>query len=132
MGFLDIFKPKQIKLPVFKMYVLVRTDLAPIHRAVQGGHAVAEYMKSNYHCTPWNNGFMIYLGVANESELNRWEARFQAKGIEFSTFVEPDWGEPTKTAVAMCDTGEIVKGLPLLTLSDIKVTCTEFPPNKSF
>lgn len=118
MNFFNIFKKKQIKIPTIKMYVLIRKDLAPIHRAVQGGHAVAEYMKNHYHTTPWRNGYMIYLGIDNEHTLNKWEARLQAAGILFSTFVEPDWGdEPTKTALAFCGTGEIVNDLPLLSIT---------------
>ena len=119
---LSLFKKKVIKIPVVKMYVLVRMDMNPIDRAVQAGHAVAEYMKHHYITTTWRNGHMIYLGIPSEADLNKWEARLQANGIRSSTFVEPDWGEPTKTALAFCGTGEIVRDLPLLRLDDAK-TC---------
>ena len=126
MSIFDIFKKKKPRPPVIKMYVLVRRDLEPIHRAVQGGHAVAEYMKTWFHTTPWNNGYMIYLSVANEAELNKWEARLQAAQHRFSTFVEPDWGEPTKTALAFCSTGEIVRGLDLLSMEPNSSVYTKY------
>ena len=118
----SLFKRKVINIPVVKMYVLVRLDMATVDRAVQAGHAVAEYMKNHYITTTWRNGHMIYLGIPSEDSLNKWEARLQAAGIRFSTFVEPDWGEPQKTALAFCGTGEIVRELPLLRLDDA-ATC---------
>jgi len=112
--------------PVVKMYVLVREDLDPIHRTVQGGHAVAQYLlehKDDLEKTSndgikqrWNNGYMIYLGVKDEYELNNFEAKLEAAGKSFSTFVETDWGEPTKTAIACVDFGEIFSELKLLSV----------------
>jgi hypothetical protein len=114
-------KKPEPKPPALKMYVLVRTDMHPINRAVQAGHAVAEYLRctDNQYSTPWDNGYMIYLGVENGEELNKWEARIQAANIKFSTFVEPDWKilpDPVKTATACCTTGELFADLPLLNL----------------
>lgn len=118
----SVFKKMGIKIPITKMYVLVRCDMSPIDRTVQGGHAVASYMMNHYLTTPWRNGHMIYLGIPNEAALNEWEAKLIAAQIKFSTFVEPDWGKPTKTALAFCGTGEIVCELPLLSFADI-TTC---------
>lgn len=110
---------------VIKMYVLVREDLEPINRVVQAGHAVAEYLQNHVASarratdevdTEWKNGYLIYLGVENEAELNKWEAKLQAVEKKFSTFVEPDWGEPTKTALSCVDFGGIFDGLPLMSL----------------
>lgn len=114
----NIFTPKKPKIPVIKMYVLVRTDMTPINRAVQAGHAVAEYMKYFYNTTPWQNGYLIYLGVDNERELDRWETIIKSHQIHVAAFIEPDWGDPTKTAIAFCHTGEYVAKLPLLRLDD--------------
>lgn len=110
--------------PVVKMYVLVREDLEPIHRTVQGGHAVAQYLlehkdklektSDNGVIQRWNNGYMVYLGIKDEYELTKWEAKLKDAGKAFSTFVEPDWGEPTKTAIACVDFGEIFSNLSLL------------------
>lgn len=129
MGIPDFFKNlmdfRRQKPRVIKMYVLVREDMEPINRTVQAGHAVAEYLQTHKaeaqenedaDVTPWRNGYMIYLGVENEIELGKWEAKLQAAGKKFATFVEPDWGEPTKTALACVDFGEIFEKLPLMSL----------------
>jgi len=112
--------------PVIKMYVLVREDLDPIHRTVQGGHAIAQFLLENKDALAqtsesgitqhWNNGYMVFLGIKNERELSKWEDKLEAEGKAFSTFVEPDWGEPTKTAIACVDFGEIFAKLKLLTV----------------
>ena len=131
------------------MYVLVRRNLEPIHRAVQAGHAVAEYFKEHSHNgigspafykTPkakdnkyqsdsvtkhpahWDNGFLIYLSVANEIELSKYEAILKADGSLFSTFVEPDWEDgPTKTATACVGFGELFQDLELLDMNSNEV-----------
>lgn len=131
MGIKDFFKNmmtfRNEQPRVIKMYVLVREDMIPVNRTVQGGHAVAEYLlnhepkaKKSDSTFPvkWDNGYMIYLGVKDEDELNKWEAKLQAANKTFSTFVEPDWGEPTKTALACVDFGEIFNDLPLMSLED--------------
>lgn len=120
----------QPRKPVIKMYVLVRMDMPPIHRAVQAGHAVAAYLinrenplvatvseYSSYQV--WNNGYMIYLGVKDESELCKWENQLNAMNKKFATFVEPDWeGGPTRTALACISFGEEFSNLPLLNMID--------------
>jgi hypothetical protein len=49
-----------------KLYVLVRTDMPWPVRAVQAGHAVAEYMKVG---GLWKNNTLVYLRVKNLQEL---------------------------------------------------------------
>ena len=133
MGIPNFFKNlmdfRRKKPKVIKMYVLVREDMAPINRTVQAGHAVAEYLQthkavarqsSEHADEPWRNGYMIYLGVNSEAELNKWETKLKASEKTFATFVEPDWGTPTKTALACVDFGEIFEGLPLLSLEGNK------------
>lgn len=112
--------------PVIKMYVLIREDLEPIHRTVQGGHAIAKFLLENGDALRqtsangtthrWNNGYMVYLGIKDEQELIEWEDKLTVEGKVFSTFVEPDWGKPTKTAIACVDFGEIFSDLKLLTV----------------
>ena len=125
-----VFTPK--REPVIKMYVLVRTDMPPIHRAVQGMHAVAAYLingkftltatnRAKSHSSIWSNGYLITLGVDNESELCRWENKLSASGKSFATFVEPDWESgPTKTALACISYGEEFADLPLLSMNDTR------------
>jgi len=54
-----------------KLYILVRKDLSKSQQAVQGGHAVAEYLLHG-PSTAWTNGTLVYLGVRNENELKFW------------------------------------------------------------
>lgn len=54
-----------------KLYVLVRKDLSKSQQAVQGGHAVAEYLLHG-PSTAWSNGTLVYLSVRSETELKFW------------------------------------------------------------
>jgi len=99
---------------VESMYVLVREDLySQSYKAVQGGHAVAEYLLR--YKTDWNNGYMIYLSVQNEEELNIWMDKLNYKNINYSVFIEPDLNYE-KTALACVCNGKIFKKLNLLCL----------------
>lgn len=71
-----------------KLYVLVRSDLSPGQKAVQAGHAVAEFCKQEAHPWRWMNGTLIYLSVANLNELLCW----YKKCVEPVAFYEPDKG----------------------------------------
>ena len=92
--------------------MLVRTDLNPIYRAVQAGHAVAEYILRG-PSTPWKNGTLIYLGVDNEEDLKRWGDKLDIHDIQWTGFNEPDIGNQL-TAISCIDSGEIFKNLKLL------------------
>lgn len=94
-----------------KLYVLVRRDLSPSQQAVQGGHAVAEFLL--HRDTTWKNGTLVYLGVKDLRELLKWMSRFDTFEIPYSAFYEPDIGnEPT--ALATTTKSWVVKGLNLL------------------
>jgi len=71
-----------------KLFVLTRKDLSPEQRAVQSGHALAEFLLQ--HKTNWKNGTLIYLGVENEEELKRWMFKLDKRNIKYSFFREPD------------------------------------------
>lgn len=43
-----------------KLYILVDAYLPSKHKAVQAGHAVAEFLRLNPN-TPWENGTLVYL-----------------------------------------------------------------------
>ena len=73
-----------------RLYVLTRSDLGLPYQAVQGAHAVAQFMLDNPD-SEWKNGYLIFLSVDNESELDHWEWKIQTKrDTKVSRFREPD------------------------------------------
>jgi len=119
---------------VIKMYVLCRMDLAPIHRAVQGGHAVAEFflrygsdsnartlINRDGKALEWRNGYMIYLGVKDEYELALYQNRLIKHEVYHAAFLEPDWrSTPELTAVACVSFGKEFRDLPLLSMDSFE------------
>ena len=75
-----------------KLYVVVQSDLSKAQQAVQAGHAVAEFLKTNPN-TLWSNGTLVYL---KQKDLN-W--LYGIKNYEWAEFREPDLGNQV-TAVA--------------------------------
>lgn len=78
-------------------YVIVRNDLAPSQRAVQGTHAAIEFFKKNkinYHPS------VIYIVVRDENKLKKVAEDLLEEGINFSIFREPmEPYENTMTAI---------------------------------
>ena len=72
-----------------KMYVLIRKDLSKSQQAVQGGHAVAEYLL-NYKDIVWDNGTLVYLAIKDEDNLKDWERKLRQLNLNHSIFLEPD------------------------------------------
>ena len=95
-----------------KFYVIVRKDLSHSQRAVQGGHAIQQYLLEHPN-VEWNNGPLIFLGVYNEYQLKKWYDKLINKDIKCSHFLEPDIGYQM-TALAAIDTGETFKQLRLI------------------
>lgn len=96
-----------------KLYVLVRKDLSTSYRAVQAGHAVAEFLLNGPRNHSWSNGILIYLGVENEAQLKCWVDRLSLKGIPISQFREPDIDNQL-TAIATVAEDKHFKSLQLL------------------
>jgi hypothetical protein len=94
-----------------KMYCLVRHDLSHAQRAVQGGHAIAQYLLENPD-TEWDNGTLVFLSVLNESELRNWYNKLKTN-TTCSCFIEPDIGHEM-TALATVHTGDTFKELRLM------------------
>lgn len=90
-----------------KMYILVRNDLSNSQKAVQAGHALAEYLQRRPD-TQWKNGTLVYLKVRNEEELLDWHSKLDCIG-----FREPDKNNEL-TALALVSGGQELKHLRLL------------------
>ena len=81
-----------------KLYVIVRKDLSISQRAVQAGHAVAEFLLRGPF-SRWKNGTLIYLGVKGLIQLENLKLKLNDHGITYVEFREPDIGNEV-TAIA--------------------------------
>lgn len=93
-----------------KMFVVTRRDLTPSQRAVQAGHALAEYMLNS---SRWKNSTLIYLGVKDLRKLERLKRRLEYEEIEHYAFHEPDLDNQI-TAIASDQSSTIFNKLNLL------------------
>ena len=99
-----------------KMFVLVRKDLPNIQKAVQAGHAVAEFLlkfpyKNQYN---WSNGTLVYLAVKDKNELGWWDHKLHKKSIAHMTFKEPDMNNEMTALAAVTGSEDLFKKLQLL------------------
>ena len=94
------------------MFVIVRKDLTDSQRAVQGGHALAEFLLHG-PSTNWSNGTLIYLGVKGLKQLHTLKRKFDNEHISYSMFVEPDMNNEI-TALATDIENKHLKKLNLL------------------
>ena len=76
-----------------KLYILIDKNLDPIYGAVQGGHAVAEWLLEHWQINKegdstwqWNNNYLIYLSV----DINKWKQLLDLTESLYSEFHEPD------------------------------------------
>ena len=92
----------------------------PSYQAVQGAHAVAQFMM-DYPDNEWKNGYLIFLAVENEAELHEWlgelnyqnETKSSDKKMPLSIFKEPDLDNQL-TAIAVYTNGRMFKKLPMM------------------
>ena len=98
-----------------KLYVLVRKDLPKSQQAIQGGHAVAEYLLRG-RLSSWDNGTLVYLAVEDEDELKSWGEIFDLACAWWVGFKEPDRNNELTAIAALLDKDEqeIVEDLRLL------------------
>ncbi len=95
-----------------KLFVIIRKDLSHSQRAVQAGHAVAQYLLYSPFYR-WTNETLIYLGVKGRTQLENLKYKFNENGIKFTEFKEPDLNNET-TAIATDVPNRFVKKLNLL------------------
>lgn len=67
-----------------RLYVLVSNKLAPIYGAVQGGHAIAQWMLEHHDNLYWKNETVVYLSCDIEKML------YVLRDQDISIFREPD------------------------------------------
>lgn len=97
-----------------KLYVIIRNDIPAPYQAVQGGHALAEFLlRHPTQGQEWDNHTLIYLQTDNEETLNLWADKLGYRDIPFSIFREPDIGDEA-TALACYSDGKIFQKLKLL------------------
>lgn len=92
-----------------RLYILVDKKLPPIYGAVQGGHAVAQYMLEHKDSNNWNNEYLIYLSA----NVKQWKRKLKRNKLDFSAFHEPDLKDKL-TALAVVDDGRRFRKLKLL------------------
>ena len=94
-----------------KLYVIVRKDLSLSQRAVQAGHALAQYLLDG--SKKWKNETLIYLGVKGLPQLLTLKRKLDNQKIDYVIFHEPDINnEPT--AIASDEDCEIFSKINLL------------------
>lgn len=93
------------------MYVLVRKDLTKAQQAVQGGHALAQFLLN--HFSHWENGTLIYLGVRSERQLVNWIRKLDRKQIDVAIWKEPDMNDQI-TAIATHSNEDVFRNLNCL------------------
>ena len=94
-----------------KLFILIDKNLDPIYGAVQGGHAVAEWLLEHWQTKhsndwnedwpiwDWNNDYLIYLSV----DIDKWKKllwNFSPCDYKWIWFNEPDLNNKT-TSIAI-------------------------------
>ena len=98
-----------------KFYCLIRKDLSFEQRAVQGGHALAQYFFKFGIPDNWDNGTLIYLGIENENQLKKWFSKLLDLGMDVSHFIEPDLNNEITAIGAIAPSNDrLFRSLPLL------------------
>jgi hypothetical protein len=83
-----------------KLYVLIDEQYDASYRAVQGAHAVAEFLLRNPGSS-WQNNTLVFLKTP---DLQKWIDELKYLGKNFTSFIEPDVGNKI-TAIACLDDG---------------------------
>lgn len=94
-----------------KLYVVSRKDLAPHYRAVQSGHAIAQWLL-DHPDQDWNNHTLIFLEIDNEVKLRQLLHKVQQREDNYSTFHEPDISNQL-TAISCYTNSRIFSNLKL-------------------
>jgi hypothetical protein len=99
-----------------KLYVIVRSDLAPGAQIAQTAHAVSEFAVAHpddFRAWASEQRNIVCLGIPNEAALADLLSLAQSKHIRCARFREPDYDDEL-TAIALGNGGDkITSSLPL-------------------
>lgn len=94
-----------------RLYILVREDLTPSYRMVQGMHAAACVADA---CTFDHNTTFVCLMVKDAKELAKWCAKmYRFPDRVAHEWKEPDLGNQTTALACLTDHGRLFKTLQL-------------------
>lgn len=97
-----------------KLYILVSNQLNSIYGAVQGGHAIAQFLIEHPN-SEWKNNTVVYLSCDIDNFLNRQKKRNQLLKDELhSVFKEPDLNNQITAIACYKIPQKYVKNLKLL------------------
>lgn len=94
----------------YALYILTDSNLELPYRAVQGGHAVAQWLLENPG-QAWNNETLIYVESPTIMEAHMY--KLDRSGIEYTTFREPDLDNRV-TAIAAYTDDKFFKNFKLM------------------
>ena len=99
-----------------KLYVIVRSDLAPGAQIAQSCHAVGAFALAHpetYRAWLTGQSNIVCLNAPDENELAHLLYEAECRGISLAMFREPDFGE-SLTAIALGDgASKLTSRLPL-------------------
>ena len=98
-----------------KLYVLVSNKLNPIYGAVQGGHAIAQFLIEHPN-SEWQNHTVVYLSCNIDRMVNKIQNKFTGEFNckEISFFNEPALDNELTAIAAYKIPQKYVKNLKLL------------------
>ena len=94
--------------PNSRLYVICNRHLNPMYAAVQGGHAVAQWVMEHPD-NPWKNKTLIFV----KGDIHY--AQEQLYGADYSEWFEPDMDDAC-TAIAVMATNDNIQFLKSLQL----------------
>ena len=97
-----------------KLYILVSDKLNPIYGAIQGGHAIAQFL-IEYPNSEWQNNTVVYLSCDIDKFLSKQKKRHQLLKDELHcVFMEPDLDNQITAIACYKIPQKYVKNLKLL------------------